>query len=90
MTYTIISAAYANDGNSAAILMTEEAAAVLISAVDTPEEWVAMLAWGEPSAYVPPPPPPQADPVDKLVAFLNSNPDVRALLQLSPQALRTV
>ncbi|MGO4741740.1 hypothetical protein AB4099_34945 [Bosea sp. 2KB_26] len=59
MTYTIISAAYANDDNSAALLMTEEAAAVLISAVDTPEEWASMLAWGIPPAkaalFDPPP-----------------------------------
>lgn len=51
MTYTILSAQFANADNTAAVLMTEEAAAVLISEADTPDAWAAMLAWGEPAAY---------------------------------------
>jgi len=51
VTYTIISARYANPEHTAALLMTEEAASVAISAADTPEEWAAMLAWGDPGEY---------------------------------------
>lgn len=52
----ILSAVFANRDHSAAILMTEEAAAVAISAADTPDEWAKVLASGvqiaafEPSA----------------------------------------
>lgn len=55
MTYTILSATYVNPEHSAALLLTEEAAAVAISATDTPVEWAAMLAWGMPDEYVEPP-----------------------------------
>lgn len=57
MTYTIISARYANSEHTAAVLITEEVAAVAISATDTPVEWAAMLAWGMPDEYVEPPQP---------------------------------
>lgn len=61
MSYTIKSAAYANADHTAAIVDTEEAAAVLLSAKDTPRDWAAMLAWGEPDPFtLPPPPVPQA------------------------------
>lgn len=46
MTYTISAAQYANAERTAAVVMTEEAAAVLLSATDTPEEWAALLASG--------------------------------------------
>jgi len=55
VTYTILSATYVNPEHSAALLLTEEAAAVAISATDTPVEWAAMLAWGMPDEYVEPP-----------------------------------
>ena len=58
MTYTFLSARYANAEHTAAEALTVEAAAVLLSEVDTPEHWAALHAWGTPSAYVPPPPPP--------------------------------
>ena len=51
MTYTITGAKYANAENTAAVLNTQEAGAVLVSARDTPELWAAMLTWGTPSAY---------------------------------------
>lgn len=54
MTYTIISAQYANENNTAAVIRTEEAGAVLLSEKDTPDEWAAMLAWGTPDAFDPP------------------------------------
>lgn len=57
MTYTIISAAYANPEGSAAILQTEEAGAVLIEPDGRPNEWAAMLEWGEPNEYAEPPEP---------------------------------
>lgn len=58
MTYTILSGQFANEDGTAAILMTAEAAAVLISAVDTPDLWAEMLAWGTPQAYAVPNPVP--------------------------------
>ena len=57
MTYTVLSASYANEDNTAAVVMTEEAAAVAASMADTPDLWAAMLAWGTPDAYVEPPAP---------------------------------
>lgn len=51
MTYTILSAAYANAEHTAAVIQTQEAGAVLVSAQDTPQLW-AGLAGVEP--YVPP------------------------------------
>ena len=43
----------------------------------TVDEWHTY----EDGEFVPPPPPPEAlDPVMKLTAFLNDNPDVKALL----------
>jgi len=80
MTYTILSASYANAEHSAAVIITQEAAAVLISEHDTPDLWTEMLAWGAPVAYVPPPPPPPCSPVEKLSDFLRANPDVKALI----------
>lgn len=44
-TYTIQSATYA--GPDSAVLQTDEAGLVLVSAVDTPNEWVELLTWGE-------------------------------------------
>ncbi|MGO4670097.1 hypothetical protein [Bosea sp. 2RAB26] len=55
MTYTILSAQYANQEHTAAVAMTEEAAAVLTSQADTPDLWVAVHEWGEPLAFEPPP-----------------------------------
>lgn len=46
MSYTIVSAAYANVDHTAAILMTQEAGAVLASEVDTPERWSELLDSG--------------------------------------------
>jgi hypothetical protein len=57
MTYTIQSAAYANAEHTAAVIQTAESGAVLVSQVDTPAKWAAMLAWGTPTDYVAPPPP---------------------------------
>jgi len=56
LSYTIKSAAYANADHTAAIIDTEEAAAVLLSARDTPREWAAMLAWGAPIPFALPAP----------------------------------
>ena len=43
MTYTILSAVYANPEHTSAVIFTKEAAAVLISEKDTPKEWREML-----------------------------------------------
>lgn len=80
MSYTIISAQYANEDNTAAVIQTEEAAAVLISQADTPDLWADMLISVTPSAYVAPEPQQAPSAVEKLTAFLAANPDVRALI----------
>lgn len=54
MSLTIISAVFANPDHTAAVAQTAEAGAVLLSAVDTPAEWAAMLAACTPSAFVSP------------------------------------
>ncbi len=57
MTYTILSARYANEEHLAAEVMTEEAGAVILSAADTPDDWDALLGGDvEIAAYEPPPP----------------------------------
>lgn len=56
MTYTFLSAAYANAEHTAAVAMTAEAAAVLLSAVDTPKHWAALHAALMPAPYAPPAP----------------------------------
>lgn len=58
MIYTFLSAQYANADHTAAVAMTVEAAAVALSAVDTPDEWAALHAALTPADYVAPPPPP--------------------------------
>jgi hypothetical protein len=52
MTYTFVSATYANPEHTAAVAFTEDSAAVALSAADTPDEWAVLLAWGEPDAFV--------------------------------------
>lgn len=54
MTYTIKAARFNAPDNTVAVLETEEAGFVLISQQDSPDLWAAMLAWGEPEAYVAP------------------------------------
>lgn len=51
MTYTIVSAKYANPDGTAATLFTQEAGAVLVSQRDTPALWDAMLASTTPEPY---------------------------------------
>lgn len=56
MTYTILTARYANAELTAITLETVEAAGVSISQADTPELWADLLASEiEIAAYVPPP-----------------------------------
>lgn len=57
MTYTIISAVFANSEHTAALVMTQEAGEVALSLLDTPDAWAAMLEWGTPDEYVEPEPP---------------------------------
>lgn len=54
MTYTFLSAQYANEESTAAIAITAESAAVLLSIEDTPSDWACLHDWGEPAAYAPP------------------------------------
>lgn len=61
MTYKIQTATYADGEKSSMILLTDEAGLVLISSLDTPDEWAELLTWGETNTigdYVPPPEPP--------------------------------
>jgi len=59
MIYTFLSARYANAEQTAAVAETAEAAAVLLSAIDTPIAWAALHAAGTPDPFVPPDPPPR-------------------------------
>lgn len=52
MSYTILSAKYANAENTAAVLQTVEAGAVLVSQRDTPALWAQMFRDAQPAAYV--------------------------------------
>lgn len=80
MRYTIISAKYANQDHSSAVILTEECSHVVISAKDTPDIWQQMLDDGiQPSPYEAPLQS-QSDPLAKLSLFLQANPDVAALL----------
>ena len=45
MSYTIKTASWANEDNSAAIINTEEVGHKAISKVDTPEAWDDLQAW---------------------------------------------
>lgn len=45
MTYTIHNAQWANEDKSSAVILSTEVGHVAISAVDTPVEWEAFLAW---------------------------------------------
>lgn len=51
----IISARYTNPDNTAAVAVTDDLGAVLISQQDSPQQWAALHAWGTPEAYVAPP-----------------------------------
>jgi len=73
MTYTIQSAKYANAENTAAVLLTAESGAVLVSEVDRPELWAAMLAWGTPDDYATPPAPaPSWTPLEFIERFTDA------------------
>lgn len=54
MTFTIISANYANPEHTAAVMVTEEAGAVAVSLLDSPELWADLHEWGTPDDYVEP------------------------------------
>lgn len=62
MSMTYYSASYANPDESSAVAQTFEVGAVLLSLVDTPTEWAAMLATITPTPFVPPPIPPWITP----------------------------
>lgn len=81
MTYTFLSASYANAEKTAIVAMTEEAGAVALSKVDTPAEWAALKAAKiKIGAYVEPEPAPAPSPSEKLATFLSANPDVLRLI----------
>ena len=77
MTYTFLSAVYANAEKTAIVATTKECGAVALSAGDTPEAWEALAASKIPvAAYVEPELPAEPPPAEKLAAFLSANPDV--------------
>lgn len=56
MSYTFVSARYGNPQHTAAVAITEEAGAVAMSEIDTPEAWAALLSSGkEIASYAEPP-----------------------------------
>lgn len=50
----ILSAQYANPSYTAAIMITDDLGAVLVSQIDTPELWNTLHMWGVPTPYVAP------------------------------------
>lgn len=48
----IISARYTNPEKSAAVAVTDDLGAILISQQDSPEQWAALHAWGAPEPFV--------------------------------------
>jgi hypothetical protein len=96
MTYTFLSAQYANAEHTAAVAITLEAAAVALSAVDTPAEWEAMHVWAALpgnaiAAYVEPPAPaPRWTPLEFLERFTQAERiAIRAAsVGTSPEALQ--
>jgi len=51
--YTILGAQLANAEGTAAVLLTKESGAVLVSAKDTPDLWAAMSSSVKPATYTP-------------------------------------
>lgn len=81
MTYTFLSARYANAEKTAIVATTEECGAVALSQADTPEAWAGLKASKvKVAAYVAPEQPAQTPPAEKLAAFLSANPDVMDLI----------
>lgn len=81
MSYTFLSATYANPQRTAAIAFTEECGAVALSVVDTPEEWTKLKTSKiKIASYPAPDPPEEPAAAEKLAAFLSSNPDVMDLI----------
>ena len=80
MNYTILSATFANEDNSAAEIITPEAGSVLVSEKDHPAFWPLVLAV-PPAAYQRPRVALQPTPLEKLRAFLKAHPDVLAALE---------
>jgi hypothetical protein len=79
VTFTILSAAFANTDNTAAVAQTVEAGSVLLSAVDTPDNWAAMLAATTPAPFVLPPTPAQPSKEDLLAQLAALQAQIAAL-----------
>ena len=81
MTYTYISAQFANPEKTAATAVTEEFGAVIVSQNDTPAEWARLLEQVPDIApYQEPPAPAAVDPIEAAKAFLLANPTIAAAL----------
>lgn len=79
MTYTFLSAAYANPQHTSAVAITVEAAAVALSEADTPEAWAAMLDAVTPLDYVPPLAPPAPTLADLQAQLAEIQAQIQAL-----------
>lgn len=80
MTYTALSAQYANAEHTSAIILTKEAGAVAISERDTPELWEKVLAALSPSPYQHPAPPTPTFLAQDMLALLTDD-DCTAIQQ---------
>lgn len=80
MTYTFLSAHYANEENKAVVAQTVEAAAVLLSEKDTPDHWDDLQGSGITiTAYIAPPPPPAPTKAELLQKLQELTEQIEAL-----------
>ena len=81
MTYTYLSAQFANPEQTAATAITEEFGAVLVSISDKPDEWARLLKdVPDIAPYEAPVAPAAVDPIEAAKAFLLANPTIAAAL----------
>ena len=85
MSLTILSATFANETATAAVVETIEAGAVMLSEADTPVEWAAMLASLDPAPFVAPPAPPRL--IAKTTIYRRATDAELALLEATIAAL---
>lgn len=85
MSLTMLSATYANEAATAAVVETVEAGAVMLSETDTPSEWAQMLANLTPAPFVPPPSAPRL--IAKTTIYRRATDAELALLEATVAAL---
>lgn len=94
MTYTIVSAVYANPEHTAAVVQTRQAGAVALSADDNPDEWASLLEWGAAEDYDSPVAPIPVITRRQLRLWLFSQgkslEDVKAFIEAMPEPSRSI